>query len=49
MNIKSKLPSATTPIFSHMSILSYEYHANNLSQGSPNFEPSQELQDLILL
>jgi methionine aminotransferase len=30
-----------------MSSLSNEYNAINLSQGFPNFEPSQELQDLV--
>jgi methionine transaminase len=47
MNIKSKLPYVTSHIFSYMSALSNEYNAINLSQGFPNFEPSQELQDLV--
>ena len=47
MNFKSKLPYVTSHIFSYMSGLSQQYNAINLSQGFPNFEPSQELQDLV--
>ncbi len=47
MNFRSKLPYVTSHIFSYMSALSNQYNAINLSQGFPNFEPSQELQDLV--
>ncbi len=47
MNFKSKLPYVTSHIFSYMSGLANEYKAINLSQGFPNFQPSQELQDLV--
>ncbi|AWI25251.1 methionine aminotransferase [Flavobacterium pallidum] len=46
-NIKSKLPYVTHHIFSEMSALATRYNAINLSQGFPNFEPSQELLDLV--
>ncbi|MFM7851655.1 MAG: methionine aminotransferase [Flammeovirgaceae bacterium] len=47
MNFNSKLPYVTSHIFSYMSSLSNEYNAINLSQGFPNFEPAEELQDLV--
>jgi methionine aminotransferase len=43
----SKLPSTGTTIFAVMSALSEECQAINLSQGFPNFNPSQELLDLV--
>ena len=47
MNIKSKLPYVEGHIFSYMSGLANQYNAINLSQGFPNFEPAQELKDLV--
>lgn len=47
MNFKSKLPYVTSHIFSHITALAQQYHALNLSQGFPNFEPAQALQDLV--
>ena len=47
MNFNSKLPYIDTHIFSYMSGLANQYNAINLSQGFPNFEPAQELKDLL--
>jgi len=47
LHFKSKLPYISTHIFSHMTGLANQYGALNLSQGFPNFEPSQQLQDLV--
>lgn len=45
--IRSKLPQTGTSIFSVMSSLASEHKAINLSQGFPNFDPPQELIDLV--
>ncbi|MFP9099620.1 methionine aminotransferase [Flavobacterium sp. RHBU_24] len=47
MKFKSKLPYIEGHIFSYMSGLANQYNAINLSQGFPNFEPAQELKDLV--
>lgn len=47
MQIKTKLPYVEQHIFSYMSGLSNQHKAVNLSQGFPNFEPDQRLQDLV--
>ena len=44
---KSKLPHITSHIFSYMTGLANQYNAINLSQGFPNFEPAQQLKDLV--
>ena len=43
----SKLPATGTTIFAVMSALADECGAINLSQGFPNFNPSQDLLDLV--
>ncbi len=43
----SKLPATGTTIFAVMSSLAEECDAINLSQGFPNFNPSQKLLDLV--
>ncbi len=43
----SKLPNATTSIFSVMSKLAFEQNAINLSQGYPDFPSSPELINLV--
>jgi methionine transaminase len=48
MEITSKLPHVGTTIFTVMSALAAEHGAINLSQGFPNFEPSERLQELVL-
>ncbi len=45
--IISKLPNATTSIFSVMSKLAFEQNAINLSQGYPDFPSSPELINLV--
>lgn len=47
MNIKSKLPTVGTNIFTVMSQLSIEYNAVNLGQGFPDFMMSEELTELV--
>ncbi len=47
MNIPSKLPNVGTTIFSVMSALAQEHKAINLSQGFPNYNPSDRLQQLV--
>lgn len=47
MNIRSKLPSVGTTIFTTMSMLAKEYNAINLSQGFPNFPSDQKLIELV--
>lgn len=47
MLFPSKLPQTGTTIFTVMSRLAQEYQAINLSQGFPNFDPPQELRDLV--
>jgi len=47
MRIESKLPSIGTNIFSVMSGLANEAGAINLSQGFPNYNPSERLQQLV--
>ena len=47
MKFQSKLPHITTHIFSEMSALANRHNAINLSQGFPNFEPSQTLLSLV--
>ncbi|MGY5355465.1 methionine aminotransferase [Wenyingzhuangia sp. IMCC45467] len=45
----SKLPKLSESIFSTMSALANKYNAINLSQGFPNFNTSEKLQDLVTL
>jgi methionine aminotransferase len=47
MQIQSKLPNVGTTIFSVMSGLANQVGAINLSQGFPNFNPSERLQRLV--
>jgi methionine transaminase len=47
MQIQSKLPNVGTSIFAVMSALAGKHQAINLSQGFPNFDPSQRLQQLV--
>ncbi|MFN0035308.1 MAG: methionine aminotransferase [Saprospiraceae bacterium] len=47
MRIQSKLPNVGTTIFSVMSGLANQVGAINLSQGFPNFDPSERLQRLV--
>lgn len=47
MNFRSKLPYVVNHIFSHITALAQQYNALNLSQGFPNFEPAQGLEDLV--
>lgn len=47
MRVDSKLPRVGTTIFTVMSALAAEHDAINLSQGFPNFEPSERLQQLV--
>lgn len=46
-NISSKLPNVGTTIFTVMSGLAQQVGAINLSQGFPNFDPSERLQALV--
>ena len=45
--ISSKLPKVGTSIFSVMSALSTEHKAINLAQGFPDFDPEDELLELV--
>lgn len=45
--IKSKLPHTGQTIFTVMSALAAQYKAINLGQGTPDFEMSEELIDLV--
>ncbi|RZJ67317.1 MAG: aminotransferase class I/II-fold pyridoxal phosphate-dependent enzyme [Flavobacterium sp.] len=47
MQLKSKLPYIQRHIFSHMSALSNEFGAVNLSQGFPDFDPDPRLLNLV--
>ncbi|HMX40584.1 MAG TPA: methionine aminotransferase [Saprospiraceae bacterium] len=47
MHIQSKLPHVGTTIFTVMSGLAQQVGAINLSQGFPNFDPSERLQRLV--
>jgi methionine aminotransferase len=47
LNIKSKLPTVGTTIFTVMSSLAAEFGAVNLGQGFPDFAMSSELTDLV--
>lgn len=47
MQIQSKLPNVGTTIFTVMSGLANQVGAINLSQGFPNFNPSEKLQRLV--
>jgi methionine aminotransferase len=47
MQIQSKLPNVGTTIFTIMSGLANQVGAINLSQGFPNFNPSEQLQRLV--
>ena len=47
MQIQSKLPNVGTTIFTVMSGLANEVGAINLSQGFPNYNPAQRLQELV--
>ena len=47
MHLKSKLPHVGTTIFTVMSGLANQVGAINLSQGFPNFNPSDRLQQLV--
>ncbi len=44
---RSKLPNTGISIFTVMSVLAAEHHAINLGQGTPDFEISEELIDLV--
>ena len=46
-HIKSKLPATGTTIFTIMSNMANEHNAINLSQGFPDFPPSDKLLDLV--
>lgn len=45
--ISSKLPDVKTTIFTTVGHMAKKYQAINLSQGFPNFEPDQDLLDLV--
>lgn len=45
--INSKLPGVGTTIFTVMSQMALEHKAVNLGQGFPDFEPDQQLRDLV--
>jgi len=45
--INSKLPHVKTTIFTTVGRMAKKYKAINLSQGFPNFEPDQDLLDLV--
>lgn len=47
MEIKSKLSSSQTTIFSEMSSLAAQYGALNLGQGFPDYDPPVELLQLV--
>lgn len=47
MRLESKLPNVGTTIFTVMSGLANQVGAINLSQGFPNFNPSEKLQQLV--
>lgn len=47
LNIHSKLPNVGTTIFTVMSSLAAEHKAINLGQGFPDFNMSEELNDLV--
>ena len=47
MQIKSKLPSVGTTIFTIMSKLAAEHNAINLSQGFPNFDCNDTLKERV--
>ena len=47
MQIQSKLPNVGTTIFTVMSGLANEVGAINLSQGFPNYNTAQRLQELV--
>lgn len=47
MRIDSKLPNVGTTIFTVMSGLAHQVGAINLSQGFPNYNPSERLQALV--
>ena len=46
-NMKSKLPSVTTTVFTVMSRMAAEHGAINLSQGYPDFDCPQRLRELV--
>lgn len=45
--LPSKLPNTGISIFTVMSMLAVEHHAINLGQGTPDFDISEELIDLV--
>ena len=45
--MKSKLPDATTNIFTTVNTIAAKYHAINLGQGCPNFDCSERLIELV--
>ena len=45
--LKSKLPNTGVSIFTVMSVLSAQHKAINLGQGTPDFEISEVLIDLV--
>jgi methionine transaminase len=47
MEIKSKLPTIGTNIFTTMSALAEQHNALNLSQGFPNFDTPEPLKNLV--
>jgi methionine transaminase len=47
LNVKSKLPSVGTSIFTVMSALATQHNAVNLGQGYPDFQMSEQLTALV--
>lgn len=47
LNVRSKLPSVGTSIFTVMSALATQHNAVNLGQGFPDFQMSEELTALV--
>ena len=47
LDVKSKLPSVGTSIFTVMSALATQHNAVNLGQGFPDFQMSEELTALV--
>ncbi|MEM1215760.1 MAG: methionine aminotransferase [Bacteroidota bacterium] len=47
MTFRSKLPHTGTTIFTVMSALAREHQAVNLSQGFPNYDPPEQLRELV--
>ncbi|MGI9158490.1 MAG: methionine aminotransferase, partial [Saprospiraceae bacterium] len=47
MHLESKLPRVGPTIFTVMSELAAQHSAINLSQGFPNYQPDERLQQLV--